>query len=255
MKLVKKNAKFLVVFLVLMLVSILPLCVFAESPRVVDDADILTSSEESELEAKLDALVEKLGHDIIVVTVNDLGGKDIQLYAHDYYDDNGYGLGDDDSGILLLVCTSPSEYAMSTCGRAEDIFTENDFTSLENAFWDHLHNNDYYEAFDAFADECEQVIIYDNRLTPIWIVISLIVGAVVGGIVIWSMRSKLKSVKAQRGSANYMLRDTFRLDRSRDVYLYSHVTRRVKPQNNGSSSSGSGRSSSGRSHGGRSGSF
>ncbi len=252
----KKHIKALVAVFFLLLMLTAPLCVLADSQRVVDESDLLTSEEESALEAKLDELSNTLGHDIAVVTVNELGEKDIRLFAHDYYDDNGYGIGDDDSGILLLVCISARQFAMSTCGEAMDIFDESDLISLENAFFSDLSNGYYYDAFDAFADECEYIITYDKKLAPVWILISIAVGAAIGGIVIWSMSSKHKSVRAQRGTESYMLRNTFRLDRSRDVYLYSHVTRRLKPQNNGSSStSGGGRSSSGRSHGGRSGSF
>ncbi len=240
--------------LCILLMTALSVTVFAASPRVVDDADILNDTEQSTLNQRLDSLSGSLGLDIVIVTVDSLDGKSVKLYADDYYDDNGYGAGDSDSGILLLVCMGTREYAISTCGDAMDIFGESDLDSLEYAFADLLSYGDYYEAFDAFADKCEYIVKYDKRLSPIWIVISLTVGAVIAGIVIWSMVSKHKNVKMQRSAESYMLRNTFHIDRSRDVFLYSHVTRRLKPQNN-SSSGGSSRSSSGRSHGGRSGRF
>ncbi len=63
---------------------------------------------------------------------------------------------------------------------------------------------------------------------------ALIIGAITGGSILWLMVSKHKSVKMQSGADNYMLRHTFRLEHSRDIYLYSHVTRVAKPQNNNS---------------------
>ncbi len=254
MKKVKVFAGIIIAAICLSLTLALTLTVFASSLRVVDDADILSETEESELRQKLDSLSEALGTDIVVVTVSSIGDKDVKLYADDYYDDNGYGLGESYSGILLLVSLESREYAISTYGDAMDIFGESDLDSLEYAFVGLLSDGEYYEAFDTFANECEHIIKYDKRLSPIWIFISLLVGGAVGGIVVWNMVSKHKNVKMQRSAESYMLRHTFRLDRSRDVFLYSHVTRRLKPQNN-SSSGGSSRSSSGRSHGGRSGSF
>ncbi len=253
-----KNMKFLVAALALALILMLPLSVFADSDRVVDSLGVLTDEEEEALEEKLGRLSAEYGHDIAVVTTGSLDGKDLDLYARDYFEYMNYGMGDDDSGVMLLFYMDGSDtdkkyYSLVLHGEADRIFTESDETALVEVFRSDLKNGHYFDAFDAYADKCENIIVYDNRLEPVWIVISLVVGAAVGGIVLGVMCSKYKSVRFQRSANSYMRRDTFRLDRSRDVYLYSHVTRRVKPQNNGSSSSGGGRSSSGRSYGGRSG--
>ena len=63
-------------------------------PRVVDEADLLTDTEESELLAQVDEISERQQVDVAVVTVNSLEGKDIQDYTADYYDYNGYGMGE-----------------------------------------------------------------------------------------------------------------------------------------------------------------
>ena len=75
----------------------------SELPRLVDDADILTDSEEKELNQQLDTVSEEQECDVIIVTVDSLNGKTVEEYADDYYDDNGYGYGENDSGILFLV--------------------------------------------------------------------------------------------------------------------------------------------------------
>ncbi len=250
----KKLTKLLVALLCFSLLLAVPLSASAENAHVVDEADLLTADEEARLTQKLDLISREYEQDIVVVTVNSLDGKDVQLYADDYYDDNDYGMGDTQSGILLLICMGTREYAISPYGDAIDIFDDSALDALEYAFLDYLSSGYYYDAFDAYAYECAHILKYDGRLTPIWILVALIVGVAVAWIVVGSMRSKHKSVRTQRAANSYMLRDTFRLDRSRDIFLFSHVTRTVKPKNN-SSSSGGGRSSSGRSHGGRSGSF
>ena len=68
----------------------------SELPRLVDDADILTDSEEKELNQQLDTVSEEQECDVIIVTVDSLNGKTVEEYADDYYDDNGYGYGEND---------------------------------------------------------------------------------------------------------------------------------------------------------------
>ncbi len=250
-----RKIKILTSLLILSLLFLLTfVCAFAETGKdyVVDNADLLTDWEEEALSEKLEALSLSLSQDIVVVTEDDLGGKSPIAYADDFFDYNGYGIGDDYSGILMLVSINGIDrrFITSTCGKTIKIFNSRDITSLEDAFVDAFYENDnYYEAFNAAADKCEYIIINDGRLSPGWIFVSLLVGAAVAGFVLWRMISVHKNVKPQKAADTYMLRNTFRLYRSRDVYLYSHVSRIPKPSGN-SSSGGSRRGSSGRSHGG-----
>ncbi len=243
--------------LVLCLSAIFAFAIGAESeyPKLVDQADILTDAEEEKLLTRLDRLSEEYRLDIAIVTEEINGTANTALYARDLYEALGYGQGDDLSGILLYIYFDVfgGGYEIVTSGGARDIF-DNSLDSLSASFEEEMSEENYYDGLSAFANKCEYLIKYDKVLPPFWIIISLIVGAVVAAIVISSMTSKHKGVKMQRSANNYILRDTFRLDRSRDVYLFSHVTRVVKPQNN-SGSSGGGRSSSGRSYGGKSGRF
>ncbi len=219
-----------------------------------DTAVSLTEAQETEISAKLQSISESTGLDIVIITKEIPDNRDTAVYARDLYELGGYGQGEEKSGVLLFIYFDSlgGGYEIVTAGEARDIFSENDLDRLEDAIYDYLHDYNFYSAFSAFSDECEYIIENDGKLSPIWILVSLIVGAATAGFAVWYMTSKHKGVKFQRGANSYMLRNTFRLDRSRDVYLYSHVTRVKKPQNN---SSGGGRSSSGRSYGGRSGRF
>ena len=69
--------------------SVLP--AFAEkSPRLVDDADLLTYSEKISLAQKLDEISERQNFDVVIVTVDSLQGKSVAAYADDFYDYGGY---------------------------------------------------------------------------------------------------------------------------------------------------------------------
>ena len=62
--------------------------------------------------------MERQSCDVIVVTVASLDGKTAESYADDYFDFNGYGLGQDRDGILLLLSMEDRDWAISTHGFA-----------------------------------------------------------------------------------------------------------------------------------------
>lgn len=75
-------------------------------------------------------------------------------------------------------------------------------------------------------------------------------------IVTGVMRGKLKSVRFQPKADDYLKEGSMQLTENRDLFLYSHLDRRAKPKDNGSSGGSSTHvSSSGSTHGGGGGKF
>ena len=93
-------------FLLLVLLTIsLPVTFAAALPHVVDEANLLTSHELQSLSQQAETIGDRYQMDVVILTVVSLEGKDPESYADDYYDQRGYGLGSDRSGILLLIST------------------------------------------------------------------------------------------------------------------------------------------------------
>ena len=69
------------------------------------------------------------------------------------------------------------------------------------------------------------------------------------------MKSKLKTVRFQAAANSYMKAESMNITESRDLYLYSAVTRTAKPKNDDSGGSSTHTSSSGSTHGGGGGKF
>jgi uncharacterized protein len=263
-------------------------------PLVVDDADILTVGEENLLLAKLEALSQDLSCEIAVVTVSSLDGKHVQDYADDFYDDNGYGYGSGDDGVLLLLSMSEREWAITTYGTAMYALSDAALYYIEDQMLPALSRGDYDEGFLTFAEGCARYV--RHYLTPNesdkddpWIsyvedpdfgddygygesfdvkgtlLVAVGIGIAVAFIVVSAMKSQLTSVRSRHEANAYIRTDGLRLTASRDVFLYRNVTRIRRDTDNhgggarsgGSRSGGfsSHRSSSGRSHGGRSGRF
>lgn len=75
--------------------------------RVVDEADLLTPSDEQALNVKLSALEREMGPQFVVVTVTSLGGRPIEQYGVQLGRRWGIGDKERDDGLLLIV--APNE--------------------------------------------------------------------------------------------------------------------------------------------------
>ena len=248
------------------------ICAFAVStvlaatpPRLVDDAKLLTSYEKTELLSYLNEISEKHGMDIVIVTVNSLGGKSPRAFADDYYDYNGYR----EDGVLLLVAMNSRDYWISTSGYGITAFTDAGIDYIADAFLTDLSEGNYASAFEIYADLCDEFItVAKNRDAydygnmpkvpyPILknLLISVVIGFIIAFIATAIMRSKLKSVRSKAGATDYVRKGSFRVTRSHDFFLYRTVSRRARPKNESLGGSSTHTSSSGRSHGGSGGKF
>jgi len=259
--------KLLVFLLVLIFCSLSVNVMAAAHPaRLVDDANLLSASEKSELTALLDEISERHQVDVVVVTVNSLGGKSPRAFADDYYDYNGYR----EDGVLLLIAMDTRDYWISTSGYGITAFTDAGIDYIEDAFLTDLSEGDYASAFETYAELCDEFITearsgkpYDDGNMPKspfpWgqnLLISLAVGFLIAFIATAIMRSKLKTVRSKAGATDYVRDGSFRVTRSLDFFLYRTVSRRARPKNDSSSGGSSTHSSSsGRSHGGGGGKF
>lgn len=250
--------------LVCVVLTLLPCPVSASTdlPRIVDYADLLTQYEEVILETSAAALADTYGIDVVILTVDSVDYWDISAYADDFFDNNGYGIGSDHSGVLLMLSMEDRDWVISTCGKGIDALTEYGQEIIMDSVLVHLREDAYFQGFQVFLSELDthfeayeagNPIDYEMGASDyaIRILLALGVGAVAGFVTITVMKSGMKTSVFQRGAKNYVVSGTYQLRNQRDIYLYSNVTKVRRS----SDSSGTHRSSSGRSHGGSRGKF
>lgn len=259
-----------VLFAVVICFSVaIPVCAEESLSRLVDNADLLTDSEETSLLSQLDNISEKQEMDIVVVTTDSLEGYTPQEYADNVFDYCGYGIGDNRDGLLLLVSIEDNDWHISTSGYAITAFTDAGREYMSEQFLPYLSDGEYYKAFSTYADLCDQFITqaktdepYDVGNLPkepfkIWfnVLIALGIGFVFAIIVVLYMKSKLKSVRFQPAASSYVRNGSMNVTQSGDFFLYSHLDRRARPKDNDSGGSSTHTSSSGSTHGGGGGKF
>ena len=141
---------------------------YSDGPRmslVIDDADLLDASDEQELCQKLEEISNTYECEIAVLTVNSTNGMDITEFTDDFYDYNGYGFGENDDGLLFAIDMGEREFAISTHGKAIEIFTDYNLDVITNSFTEYLSNADYVTAFSAFLNSCSFILSdYQNYI-------------------------------------------------------------------------------------------
>jgi uncharacterized protein len=249
----------------LFVLSALPL--FSQSSarhRVVDNAGLLSPGGKDRIEVRLDYISVTYRIDLVIVTETSIGGALPMDYADDFFDYNGYGLGNDRDGCLFLIVSGTRAYWISTSGRAIDILKYKNYAykKLESDALKSLREDNYYAAFNSFLDNWEKFLILEKKnrsynffyqwnvvLVIIGWLISLAIGSIV--VLIWKRGMNTALLKTQADA--YMIPDSLAFNEKTDKFLYSVVTKTERPKDDPSSSSGGGgihTSSSGRTHGG-----
>lgn len=235
--------------------SALPALATTPEVFVYDEAELLTETEEAALNGTLNAVNQKHGVQLIVVTADYLwNGISMETFADAV---KGTYANTEDCAVFV-VCMDLSEYRFQGYGKLYEVYTDDVVYRLEDTCGPKLSDGDFHEAFEAFAKITDEVITLYDAGTPYempipWgslIFLSLVVGFVIALIVVLILWGQMKSVRRQPAARDYMKRDSLKLTEQRDLFLYTTVSRTARPKSN-SSSGGGGSHSRGGGGGGR----
>lgn len=265
-----------------------------DSRFVVDDADLLTEAEETQLEDLILQLNDLHGIDIVIHTTPDTEGKYVEDYADDYYDNGGYS----EDGLIFVISMAERDYYTSTCGYLVDSLPWYDIDSICEPVVPYLSSAQYYKAFEIYLKELDSYLsgdygtddgegvfagdyyedyyhadeyYYDDdyiytsgssALDSVAVreIILIIVAVIIAVVITMILKSKMNTAVKKHDADDYVVQGSFNLEISRDAFVGTHTTRRAIPKNNntGSRTGGGGGvrvSSGGVRHGGSGGKF
>lgn len=236
---------------------------WAASPRLADEAGLLSGSECAAIEKQLDEISAQYGLDVVIVTTDSTGSRSPMEYADDYFDYNDYA----PDGVLLLISMEESDWWISTAGYGIQAFTDAGIAYIGEKIVPYLSDGEYAQAFTVFADLCGQFLAqaktgdpFDTHnlpkapFNPVWNgLLALIAGPAAAFFTTGSMKKKLKSVARKAQANDYVTPGSLQITQSRDFHLYTHLDRVEKASSGGGSSTHT--SSSGTTHGGGGGKF
>lgn len=232
------------------------------SLKIYDDADLLTSEEETQLKVKIDAFIDKYNMDMVIVTTNDNSSSGTtQDYAQDFYDYNGFGIGKTKDGILLLIDRTYgyNDLRIVTTGEAILIY---DDIRIEYILDDIVYakSDGYYQMALAFVDASSNYaekgvapsnsgyyidvngILKPKRFFPwFWVIlISLAVPSIIVGVLV----ARNKMIKKEVQAAAYLDQNSIEYTRREDRFITTHTSSAYIPRNTGGSGGRSGGGSS-----------
>ncbi|MBQ7726514.1 MAG: TPM domain-containing protein [Clostridia bacterium] len=256
-------------------------------PLVVDAAGLMTEEEQNTLTDVLNEIRENKHFDAVVLTVDSIGNASPMDYADDYYDQHGYGYGEEHDGCLLLLAMESRDWWLSTTGYGIAVFSDDDIERLGERILPFLKDGEYYDGFLCYAGICHYLIrwangettnaaedseyftnddreVYDyfysateSQKEPFSffnaILIALAIGLVIALIVTLCLKAQLKPVRFQQAANQYMDHNSMKVTLKQDLFLYSTVSKTKIERSSGGSSTHS--SSSGTTHGGGGGKF
>lgn len=240
--------------------------------RLQDLADLLSEEEEQTILASLDEVSERQKLEIVIVTTNTLEGKDVVVYADDFYDECNFGYGPDKDGILLLISMEDRDCYISTCGYGITAFTDAGIERIRLKMTNDLSEGDYAAAFETFIQSCDEFIhqartdkpydvdnLPEHSMATFWhLLFSIPVGLIIAACTVMGMEKKMKNVRFQPSAKSYVREGSLNVTQEQDVFLYHTVTKVERPKDNDSGSGGGSSthtSSSGQTHGGGGGKF
>lgn len=275
----KMTKRISALFCVLLLCVLAVLPVAAAPARLADNASLLTEEERETVAALLDTVSARCGADIVVVTTDSLDGKTPRDFADDFFDQNGFGTGEERSGVLLMVCMNTRDWYISTSGTGMTAVTAAGREYIAKQFLGDLSGGFYADAFTTFANKCDDLFertaqgdpydstgtsddydddfVFDGKAVAINLLIALVIAFVIALIVTGAMRAKLKTVRRQAAADSYVKAGSLNITESSDLFLYSHLDRRERPKDDdhGGSNGGPHISSGGVTHDGGGGKF
>ena len=260
----------------LVVLSSAGICFAEPLPCVVDEAGLLSQQETDSLTEKAEDLRHTYEMDVVILTVTSLNGKSSMAYAEDYYDESGYGIDAQRSGVLFLLAMEEREWYIDTSGDAVYAVSDYALLQMEEMVLPYLRDGDYYTAFDVWLDALgvyfweyangtpvdgivpeedqyqghEETVYYpeyddreDNsshrKLPPVNWLISVGVGVLATCITVFVMSSMMNTKRSQNSAGAYMKTGSYQLRVRRDTFLYSQVSKTRRESSSGSSSGGS----------------
>jgi uncharacterized protein len=125
-------------------------------PKLVNDltaSGFLSSSEKAQLESKLSAFANETSNQIVVVIVDDLGGREPWDFATQLGHKWGVGQAKFDNGVVVLICPPTRDLAIQVGygleGAIPDLTTKR---IRENEMNQHLKNGENFKALDKGTD-------------------------------------------------------------------------------------------------------
>lgn len=244
------------------------------SKRVFDEGNLFTKSQMDELQEMIDEFRKKFYVDIVIVTSDEILSYQAEAAADDFYDYNGFGVGENFDGILLLISVhrysdeGMQKYVhISTTGSMIPMMSDARIERMLDEFTFNMKQQNFFGVAKHFIKKTTSCIktgipngwfdLQVKHISTSLVVIASIVAFLIASFVRFSIKSSYKMTR-KAYVYPYKEKSAFNLTVEQDIFNDEYVTSRTITHSDsgsgggssGGSSSSTHSSSSGSSHGG-----
>lgn len=217
--------------------------------KIYDYAGVLSSGNINHYRSEATTYARSYGLDVAVVTVEGTAGNSMTTLADTIYDSNGFGLGTEKSGFLLLIRTGQNwSVQVKANGTAQQLFSNAEMDAMVYEIGDSIEAGDYNAAVQCYFD----TITAAAKSNPLQfrslgsILLSILPKALLAGaglaalIVLIMMIAHLASVPKTPAASQYIVSGSAALVGQSDVFFDTRLSRTPKPQPSSGGGSGGG---------------
>ena len=159
----KRVIAFLAVLTMIMSMTVTAFASADYYENVFDTAGILTAEEVTQFEAKAAEITNNYGIGVYICTIpnlSDYGYTKDQAYdcAKSIFKEYGYGVGDDQSGIMLLLSMSERKFALIAHGKGNQALTDYGNEQMREEFLDDFGEDEWAEGFGDYLEKADRYI-------------------------------------------------------------------------------------------------
>ena len=236
---------------------------------VTDEAKLLTGSELSQLNSKIQQIEHKHGIKFNIVTQHELQGPDVKSVANGLLRRMVEGPQSGANGnIVFLIALDVRKWQIAADMNIEDkIYDSNGHAAFnEKAFVSKFSQGDYFGGFSTYIDSIDKALddysrtgqVYGNAnfdaneedkgFDVLAAMISVVAAIIIAIMYRSSLIASMSNVRPAIEASEYLDKSSVKLTENRDTFLYMNVQRQAKSRGGGSH--GGGGSGGGGGHGG-----
>ena len=248
------------VSLLLMLVLLLSLAVpaAAQGQYIFDEADILSDDQEAELQQQAEEIADAWDCGVYFISIDDFsetGEDDAYEAAKTLFIDWELGLGEDGSGVLLMMSMNNRKMALIAHGYGNAAITDSKNQAIRDTIKVSFKNDDWYQGVSDYLSEADSYLRYarEEGITEedtvvyteapagfrlLGIVICFLLALLGASLVTGALKGQLKSVAKKAEAVGYESAGALNLRVREDRYTHTTTSRVYSPESSDDDSGG-----------------
>ena len=218
---------------------------------VFDTAELMSEKEQSKLENMAQKLREKYDFGVYLVTVDDFrdySDEDVFHAALNIYNGNGFGVGAEKDGLLLLLSMKERDFNLMTNGKTGNYaFNDAGREAMTEFFLDDFGEDQWYDGFaeyinwaDDYLEKASEGRPYTAENGPwdpfarnfsiiVLLLLIICVPLIPAYLCRYCLVKKMESVAKKTSAGAYIARNLY-LTKKEDNYIRTSTSRRYNPR-------------------------